>query len=482
MSTPATPPPPGSSAAPASSGANASGAPASGATASGAPGSGQLARRLGLGDAVVIGLASMIGAGVFVALGAAQDLAGPAVLLAVGLAALVAFGNATSTAQLAAQYPTSGGTYFFGRQQLGPWWGFLAGWCFVIGKTASCAAMAMVVAAYLVPEGFQRPIAAAVVVLLTAVNLVGVTRTAGLARILVTIALVALALTAARLLVGVAAGDGGAAFGAPVPGPLAGRATGFWDGGLAALLGAGDGGALGTVLAIAQAAAVVFFAFAGYARVATLGEEVTAPRRTIPRAILLALGAVFALYIALAAVLVLVGPAPGEQGWGPAPFIAALDLVGAGAVWKLVVTVGAAAAAAGALLALVAGVSRTMLGMAREGDLPRPLAHVSERYSVPQRAEITVGIAVVLLVLLASDVLVAITASAFGVLLYYAVANIAAYTQTGEHRLFPKALQVMGLIGCILLVAALPGSTLVAGLALVAAGLVYRGIVLASRR
>lgn len=265
----------------------------------------ELARRLGLGDAVVIGLASMIGAGVFVALGAAQDLAGPAVLLAVGLAALVAFGNATSTAQLAAQYPTSGGTYFFGRQQLGPWWGFLAGWCFVIGKTASCAAMAMVVAAYLVPEGFQRPIAAAVVVLLTAVNLVGVTRTAGLARILVTIALVALTLTAARLLVGVAAGDGGAAFGAPVPGPLAGRATGFWDGGLAALLGAGDGGALGTVLAIAQAAAVVFFAFAGYARVATLGEEVTAPRRTIPRAILLALGAVFALYIALAAVLVL---------------------------------------------------------------------------------------------------------------------------------------------------------------------------------
>ena len=446
------------------------------------PAPAELARRLGLGDAVVIGLASMIGAGVFVALGAAQDLAGPAVLLAVALAALVAFGNATSTAQLAAQYPTSGGTYFFGRQQLGEWWGFLAGWCFVIGKTASCAAMALVVAAYLVPEAYQRPVAALVVVALTAVNLVGVTRTAGLARILVAIALIALGVTAVRLLVGVVGGDGGAGFAAPVPGPLADASTGLWDGGLAAVLGAGTGGVLGAGLAIVQAAAVVFFAFAGYARVATLGEEVTAPRRTIPRAILLALGAVFALYMLLALVLVLVGPAPGAHGWGPAPFIAALDQIGAGAMWKAIVTIGAAAAAAGALLALVAGVSRTMLGMAREGDLPRPLAHVNPRFSVPQRAEITVGIAVVLLVLLASDVLVAITASAFGVLLYYAVANIAAFTQTEEHRLFPKALQVMGLVGCLLLVAALPGSTLVAGLVLVAIGVAYRGIVLASRR
>lgn len=446
------------------------------------PAPAELARRLGLGDAVVIGLASMIGAGVFVALGAAQDLAGPAVLLAVALAALVAFGNATSTAQLAAQYPTSGGTYFFGRQQLGEWWGFLAGWCFVIGKTASCAAMALVVAAYLVPEAYQRPVAALVVVALTAVNLVGVTRTAGLARILVAIALTALGVTAVRLLVGVVVGDGGAGFAAPVPGPLADDSAGLWDGGLAAVLGAGAGGVLGAGLAVAQAAAVVFFAFAGYARVATLGEEVTAPRRTIPRAILLALGAVFALYMLLALVLVLVGPAPGAHGWGPAPFIAALDQIGAGAMWKAIVTIGAAAAAAGALLALVAGVSRTMLGMAREGDLPRPLAHVNPRFSVPQRAEITVGIAVVLLVLLASDVLVAITASAFGVLLYYAVANIAAFTQTEEHRLFPRALQVMGLVGCLLLVAALPGSTLVAGLVLVAIGVAFRGIVLASRR
>ena len=448
-----------------------------------------LSRRLGLRDAVVIGLASMIGAGAFVSLGAAQDLAGSLAPAAVLVAAVVALCNATSTAQLAAQHPAAGGTYHYGRERLGPWWGFLAGWCFVIGKTASCAAMALVVAAYLVPEPLQRPVAALLVVVLTAVNLVGITRTAVLARVLVTVALAALVLTGVRLLAGIVAGGptGGAGDGAgagtwEVPGPLAGQAAGLWDGGLAAVAGAGEGGALGIVLALAQAAALMFFAFAGYARVATLGEEVVAPRRTIPRAILLALATVGALYLVLSVILVLVGPAPGEQGWGPAPFRAALDAVGASGVWAVVVTIGAVAAASGALLALVAGISRTVLAMARERDLPPVLAHVSPRFSVPQRAEAAAGIAVVLLVLLASDVLVAIAASSFGVLLYYAVANLAALTQTGQWRLFPKPMQWLGLAGCVLLVAALPGRTIVAGLVLVAVGLAYRGLVLAVRR
>lgn len=455
-----------------------------------------LSRRLGLRDAVVIGLASMIGAGAFVSLGAAQELAGSLAPAAVLVAAVVALCNATSTAQLAAQHPAAGGTYHYGRERLGPWWGFLAGWCFVIGKIASCAAMALVVAAYLVPEPFQRPVAALLVVALTAVNLVGITRTAALARVLVAVALAALVLTGVRLLAGVVGGTGdrasggvsGAPVGSPgegpweVPGPLAGQAAGLWDGGLAALAGAGQGGALGIVLALVQAAALMFFAFAGYARVATLGEEVVEPRRTIPRAILLALAAVGAIYLVLSVILVLVGPAPGDQGWGPAPFRTALDAVGAGGVWAVVVTIGAVAAASGALLALVAGISRTVLAMARERDLPPVLAHVSPRFSVPQRAEAAAGIAVVLLVLLASDVLVAIAASSFGVLLYYAVANLAALTQTGQWRLFPKAMQWLGLAGCVLLVAALPGRTIVAGLVLVALGLAYRGLVLAVRR
>ncbi|MGO2720803.1 APC family permease [Brachybacterium tyrofermentans] len=463
-----------------------------------APTPGRLARRLRLGDAIVIGLASMIGAGAFVSLGAAQDLAGALAPVAVLIAAVVAICNATSTAQLAAQHPSSGGTYHFGSQQLGPWWGFVAGWCFVIGKIASCAAMALVIAAYLVPEPGQRIVAVLVVMALTAVNLVGITRTAALARVLVTIALAALLLTAGRLLVGLVRGDGpsagilegagpadmtsaGPAFGG-VPGPLADAATGLWDGGLAAVLGAGTGGIVGVALVVLQAAALMFFAFAGYARVATLGEEVIEPRRTIPRAILLALAMVCALYLGLSALLVLVGPAPGGEGWGPAPFLTALESVGAGGAWSVVITIGAVAAAAGALLALIAGVSRTMLAMARGGDLPRTLAKSSNRYAVPQRAEIVAALAVLALVLLASDVLVAIAASAFGVLLYYAIGNLAAFTQAGQWRLFPTAMQIGGLIGCVVLVAALPGRTVVAGVVLVGIGVAYRAIVVRARR
>ena len=153
-----------------------------------------LARRLGTGDAVVIGLGSMIGAGVFAAFGPAARAAGTGLLLGLLLAAAVAWANASASAQLAAQYPTSGGTYVFGRERLGEWWGFVAGWGFVVGKTASCAAMALTFAAYAAPSGWEKPVALGAVGLLAAVNYRGITRTARLARIIVTFVLAALAL------------------------------------------------------------------------------------------------------------------------------------------------------------------------------------------------------------------------------------------------------------------------------------------------
>ncbi|MGN6800119.1 MAG: amino acid permease, partial [Gaiellaceae bacterium] len=107
-----------------------------------------LARRLGTRAAVVVGLGSMIGAGVFSAFAPAAAAAGSGLLVGLALAAGVAYCNAVASAQLAAQYPASGGTYVYGRERLGEWWGFLAGWGFVIGKTASCAAMALTFAVY----------------------------------------------------------------------------------------------------------------------------------------------------------------------------------------------------------------------------------------------------------------------------------------------------------------------------------------------
>ncbi|MEO6501888.1 MAG: APC family permease, partial [Jatrophihabitantaceae bacterium] len=163
--------------------------PGAGRAVSGVPAGGELARRLGTFDAVVIGLGSMVGAGVFAAFTPAAQAAGGGLLVGLAIAALVAFCNATSSAQLAAQYPTSGGTYVYGRQRLGDWPGFLAGWGFVIGKTASCAAMALTFAAYVAPDGWARPVAAAVVVVLALVNCAGVTRTALLTRVLVSLVL-----------------------------------------------------------------------------------------------------------------------------------------------------------------------------------------------------------------------------------------------------------------------------------------------------
>src|ERR671926_102682 len=119
--------------------------------------------------------------------------AGSGLLIGLALAAGVAYCNAVASAQLAAQYPTSGGTYVYGRERLGDWWGFLAGWGFVVGKTASCAAMALTFAAYAAPAGWQRPAAVVAVVALTAVNYRGITRTAGLTRVIVTVVLGALA-------------------------------------------------------------------------------------------------------------------------------------------------------------------------------------------------------------------------------------------------------------------------------------------------
>src|SRR3982750_4077347 len=110
-----------------------------------------LRRRLTLADAVVVGLGAMIGAGVFTAFAPAAAAAGAGLLPALAVAAVVAWCNATSSARLAARYPESGGSYVYGRERLGPFWGYLAGWSFVVGKTASCAAMALTVGAYLWP-------------------------------------------------------------------------------------------------------------------------------------------------------------------------------------------------------------------------------------------------------------------------------------------------------------------------------------------
>jgi len=411
-----------------------------------------LARTLGTVDAVVIGLGAMIGAGVFSAFAPAAAAAGTGLLIGLGIAAVVAYTNATSSAQLAAQHPTSGGTYVYGREQLGPWWGYVAGWGFVVGKTASCAAMALVLAAYAAPPGWERPVAAAAVVVLTAVGYRGVTRTARLARAIVAVALLAIATAVAASLSGTAP---------------------RWSTVLDA------DGAHGGWYGVLQSAGLLFFAFAGYARVATLGEEVRDPRVTIPRAIQVALGIVVVVYAVVGLGALRALGVDGLAG-STAPLA---DVMGAGG-WPggdVVVRVGAAAACGGALLGLVAGVGRTTLAMAREGDLPRTLAAVHPVHRVPARAEAVLGAVLVVLVLVA-DLRAAVGFSSFAVLTYYAVANVAALTQGPDDRRWPRSLQVLGLVGCVTLAVSLPLVSVVSGAAVLLVGLAGRAVVRAAAR
>jgi APA family basic amino acid/polyamine antiporter len=402
-----------------------------------------LARRLGLRDAVVVGLASMIGAGVFSAFTPAARAAGTFLLIGLGIAAVVAYCNATSSAQLAARYPLSGGTYVYGRERLGEWWGFLAGWGFVVGKTASCAAMALTFASYAAPTRWTRPVALATVAALTAVNYRGVTRTAQLARAIVTAVLVSLGVFLVACLIG----------GSP-------NSAGLSD-------WSSPHGAYGVL----QSAGLLFFAFAGYARVATMGEEVRDPARTIPRAIPMALVGAIVVYAAVAVTLLAV-LGPDDLARSPAPVAAAVQAGG----WdwaEPVVRIGAALASLGALLALIAGIGRTGLAMAREHDLPHWLATIHPRYRVPHRVELLVGVAVAVLVIL-TDLRGAIGFSSFGVLLYYFVANAAALTQPDADRRYPRWLQVLGALGCLVLVATLPGTAVLVGIAVFAVGIAAR--------
>ncbi|WP_030842190.1 APC family permease [Streptomyces sp. NRRL F-4474] len=403
----------------------------------------ELRRRLGVSDAVLIGLGSMIGAGIFAALAPAARAAGSGLLLGLALAAVVAYCNATSSARLAARYPASGGTYVYGRERLGDFWGYLAGWAFVVGKTASCAAMALTVGSYVWP-GQAHAIAVAAVVALTVVNYAGVQKSALLTRVIVAVVLAVLTAVVVAALTSDAADT--------------------------ARLDIGSDASFGGVL---QAAGLLFFAFAGYARIATLGEEVRDPQRTIPRAIPIALGITLVVYAFVAvAVLTVLGP----EGLAKATAPLSDAVRAAGADWLApVVRVGAAMAALGSLLALILGVSRTTLAMARDRHLPHALAAVHPKFKVPHRAELAVG-AVVAVLAATADVRGAIGFSSFGVLAYYAIANASAWTLRPDEGRPPRIIPALGLAGCLVLAFALPLTSVITGAAVLALGAAVYGI------
>ena len=401
-------------------------------------------RRLGTADAVVLGLAAMLGTGVFAVWGPAAAVAGPWLLLAVLVAAVVAACNAVSTADLAVAHPESGGGFVYGRERISPAAGRLAGVAFLVGKIASAAAAAGVFAGYVLPS--QRlPVAVLVIVAVTVLNVAGIRWTARGAYALVggTLAVLLMVVVAGLLSPG-GAEAASAASSQDQPVPVSG----------------------GGVIGIVTAAGLVFFAFAGYARIATLGEEVKDPNRTLRRAIVMALGITLGVYL-LVALALLVGLGADRLATETSPLVT-LVTDGVSSPLGVIVRVGAAVAAGSALLSVLVGVSRTTLAMARRDELPRVLAVIGSK-GTPWLADI-VGGAVAIVVAVVAGPVAAIALSACSVLVYYGVINIAALRLPSSARRWPAWTAVLGLVLCVVLAALLPTSQVIATAAALAVG------------
>jgi APA family basic amino acid/polyamine antiporter len=405
-----------------------------------------LRRDLGLLDAVGVGFGAIVGAGIFVVTGVAAGVAGPAFTLALMIAAVAATANALSSAQLAASYPQAGGTYEYGYRLLGPRTGFVAGWMFLASKVSAAGAVAIGLAAYLDPfvAGVNpRAIAVLAVLSFTGLNYFGIRRSSR-----VNLAIV------------------GCSVGALVVFVVTGVAA-FREDNVVPYAPGGLGGTL-------EAAALIFFAYTGYARIATLGEEVRDPKRVIPRAVMITVGGAVVLYVAVG--IVAVGAVGAEAlARTPAPLRVAAESFSLPWV-PVVVSIGGLAAMLGVILSQVLALSRMVFAMGRRGDLPRRFAEVDPRHGVPRFAVLLVG-CVAAAVALTGTLEGVARAASLTILVYYFIANLSALRMPVELRMFPAIVPGTGLVACALLALSLDLSAIAAGALILVCGLLVRAVV-----
>jgi len=418
----------------------------------------RLRRVVGVPGAVLLGLGSILGTGIFVSIGIAAGVTGPSVILAVALAAAVATFNGLSSAQLAASHPVSGGTYEYGYRYLNPTLGFVAGWMFVSAKSASAATAALGFAGYALNAAGASGDAARIGIALGAIAVLTVVVVSGMRRSSRMNAAIVV-LTIAALLAFVIAGL-----------PAAGDGAGATLDGMFDLDGAG-------VRDLLHATALMFVAYTGYGRVATLGEEIRDPGKNIPRAIVLTLLATVVLYAAVTFVAVAAAGAPALAGAtrsDAAPLeVLARGFDVPGVAW--VVAAGAVTAMLGVLLNLLLGLSRVLLAMSRRGDVPRGLARLDGAEASPRRSVLVIA-AIVAALALTGSVKTTWSFSAFTVLVYYALTNLAALRLPAEHRRYPRVVPAAGLVCCLGLAFWVEQRIWLAGLGLIAAGLVWHAV------
>lgn len=416
-----------------------------------------LKRELGVFGAVMMGMGSIVGTGVFVSIGIAAGVAGTAVILAVTIGALVAVCNGLSSAQLAANHPVSGGTYEYGYKYLNPWLGFIAGWMFLLAKTASAATAALGFSGYLlnafglISDGLLIPLALAVVILFTVIVLSGIRRSNHINIAIVCVTLLSLIffiIAGLPTVVSTGASNLTPLFSEDASNPVAG---------------------------LLQASALMFVAYTGYGRIATLGEEVREPRQTIPKAIAITMIVVMLLYISVAVVGIgIVGAeslsaATNQQA---APLVVAAQSFGIPGSTQIL-ALGAVTAMLGVLLNLILGLSRVLLAMARRRDLPSSLARLNQSRTTPYLAVLVVGIAISCFVLI-GNVRTTWSFSAFTVLIYYALTNLSALKLSKAEQLYPKWVAWVGLASCLFLAFWVEQQIWLIGIGLILIGLIWR--------
>lgn len=415
----------------------------------------QLKRELGVWGATLMGLGSIVGTGVFVSIGIAAGVAGPAVILAVAIGAIVAICNGLSSAQLAASHPVSGGTYEYGYRYLTPAMGFTAGWMFLVAKSASAATAALGFAGYLFNTfGWDAqgvvPVALLAVAVLTLVVLSGIRRSNLANTVIVGVTLLALAVFV------IACTPTALVKGAENLAPIFATSP----------------------AAVLQASALMFVAYTGYGRIATMGEEARSPRQTIPRAMIVCLVLTMLLYMTIALAGVgavgadVLGASAGQTKAAPLELVAR-QVAGSGV--SAVVAIGAITAMLGVLLNLILGLSRVVLAMGRRSDLPRGFAQLNQSQTTPTAAVIAVGVAIGLLVL-TGNVKTTWSFSAFSVLIYYALTNLAALKLSTQERLYPRWIAWAGLISCLFLAFWVEARVWLVGIGLIGAGLVWHWV------
>lgn len=402
-----------------------------------------LLRVLTVKDAVGVGLGAIIGAGIFVVTGVAAGISGPAFIVALFLAGIIATFNALSSAQLAAVYPQSGGTYEYGYRLLHPTLGFSAGWMFLMSKLAAGSVVAIGFGSYvyqLVPVGSPLLLSAVAVILLTLANIFGIKKTGYLNLFIVGFTLISLIYLVIS--------------GAPEVN--AENFTPFAPFGLSG---------------IAEATALMFFAFTGYARIATLAEEVKDPEITIPKAVIITIVTAIILYAAVSVVAIGVIGADAMAGSkSPLQLVAnSLNTPFIG----IVITIGASTAMLGVLLSQILGISRMMFAMGRKKDLFPFFEKIHSSYNVPHIGILITGF-IILLLIFAGTFEFILASAAFTILLYYSITNIAAIKQPEKDRRFGMVVPVLGLAGCLAMAFSLSFNVIASGLGLLLLGFLLR--------